>query len=71
MVIATAATMDRIEESSKVVLLIKTTRDLVPALEAAVKSLHSCEVPEVFALPIVIGSNAYMHWLQEELKERI
>ena len=59
------------EEATESVLLIKTSRDLFPALEAAVKSLHSYEVPEVIALPIVIGSNAYMNWLHQELKERI
>ena len=62
---------DQVEEATESVLLIKTSRDLFPALEAAVKSLHSYEVPEVIALPIVIGSNAYMNWLHEELKERI
>ena len=62
---------DQVEEATESVLLIKTSRDLFPALEAAVKSLHSYEVPEVIALPIVIGSNAYMNWLHQELKERI
>ena len=62
---------DQLEDSAETVLLIKTSRHLFSALEAAIKSLHSYEVPEVIALPIVIGSNAYMNWLHEELKERI
>lgn len=50
-------------------LLIKTTRARYPALEARVKALHSYEVPEVVALPIEMGSAAYLEWLAKSVRE--
>lgn len=45
-------------------LLIKTTRARYAALEARVVELHSYDVPEVVALPIEMGSAAYLEWLR-------
>jgi periplasmic divalent cation tolerance protein len=45
-------------------LLIKTTRARYAALEARVKQLHSYDVPEVVALPIEMGSAAYLEWVR-------
>ena len=45
-------------------LLIKTTRTRYAALEARVTALHSYDVPEVIALPIEMGSGAYLEWIR-------
>ena len=45
-------------------LLIKTTRARYAALEARVKALHSYDLPEVVALPIEMGSAAYLDWIK-------
>jgi periplasmic divalent cation tolerance protein len=37
-------------------------------LRAEVESLHSYDVPEFIALPIVFGSPKYLSWLQESLR---
>jgi periplasmic divalent cation tolerance protein len=57
-----------VEEATEVMLLIKTRSDLFADLQAAVTELHSYEVPELIALPIVEGSNAYLAWLNGELR---
>jgi uncharacterized protein involved in tolerance to divalent cations len=41
---------------------------LFAALEERVKGLHSYDVPEVLALPIVDGSDAYLAWLGSVLR---
>lgn len=46
-------------------LLIKTRSSLVERLTARVQQLHSYDVPEVVALPIVAGSSAYLNWISE------
>ena len=46
-------------------LVIKTTRERYPALETRVRELHSYEVAEVIALPIVKGSAPYLSWLAD------
>ena len=57
----------QIEDAAETILLIKTSRELFEPLAAAIKSLHSYEVPELIAVPIVIGSEAYLNWLHAEL----
>ena len=49
-------------------VVMKSRRDLFVALEQRVKALHSYEVPEILALPIVEGSADYMAWMCENLK---
>ena len=56
---------DRLEQEDEVLLLIKTTRARLPALQTAIGSLHPGEVPEIIAVPIVAGSAAYLAWLSE------
>ena len=48
-------------------LIIKTRQDLFPALEAAVRQIHSYEVPELIALPITAGAASYLSWWDEAL----
>jgi periplasmic divalent cation tolerance protein len=45
-------------------LMIKTTGACFEQLQARVMELHSYEVPEMIALPIVAGSAAYLSWLR-------
>lgn len=49
-------------------LIMKSRRDLFAALEERVKALHSYEVPEILALPIVEGSADYLAWMCDNLK---
>jgi periplasmic divalent cation tolerance protein len=58
---------DQIEEAAESVLVIKSRRDLFPALRLEIEKLHSYEIPEIVALPIVDGSVAYLGWLDHEL----
>ncbi len=57
-----------VEEAQEFVLLIKSRRDLLPALRTALASVHSYEIPELIALPIVDGSVEYLSWLDRELE---
>ena len=57
-----------IEEDSEHLLMIKSRRDLFGQLRAELESLHSYDVPEVVALPVVDGSEAYFGWMDRELK---
>ena len=57
--------MGQVEREAERQLVIKTTRDRVPALEARLKALHSYELPEFVVLPIEGGSQAYLDWVGE------
>lgn len=51
-------------------ILIKTTRERLPALESRVLQLHPYEVPEFVVLPIESGSPAYLSWLSDSTAVR-
>ena len=46
-------------------LVIKTTAERLPALQARVHELHPYEVPEFMVLPVVSGSEPYLRWIME------
>jgi periplasmic divalent cation tolerance protein len=56
-----------IEDSSEWMLTIKSRRDRFAALKAEIEKIHSYETPEVIALPIVDGTDAYLAWIDKEL----
>ena len=46
-------------------LFIKTQRRLFDTLEAKIRELHSYEVPEIIAIPILAASQPYLNWISE------
>jgi periplasmic divalent cation tolerance protein len=59
-----------VEDDSEVLMVIKSEADILDALEARVRALHSYEVPEILALPIERGSAPYLDWLAGSLGEK-
>jgi periplasmic divalent cation tolerance protein len=53
----------KIETAGEVPLLIKTRADIYAEVEAAIKSLHPYELPEIVAVPVGHGSSDYLDWL--------
>jgi periplasmic divalent cation tolerance protein len=47
-------------------LLIKTSADRYAALEAAIRAGHPYELPEIIAVPIERGLQAYLDWIATE-----
>jgi periplasmic divalent cation tolerance protein len=47
--------------------MIKTSRKQFAALQKTVQSLHSYDVPEIVAVPVVAGSRDYLAWISESL----
>lgn len=58
---------EKIEQADEIVLIIKSRRDVFPQLREAIAQLHTYEVPEIIALPVVDGSEAYLTWIDREL----
>ncbi len=54
-----------IENAQEWICVIKTSRDLYLRVEERIKALHSYEVPEIIAVPIVEGSKDYLDWMKE------
>lgn len=56
----------RVEDATEIPVLIKTTAQRYPELEAAIRARHPYELPEVVAVPIGPGLPAYLAWLAAE-----
>jgi len=59
----------RVEKAREFLLVIKTTEKRLANLEKEVMRLHSYEVPEFIALPIVTCSKEYLHWLGDSVQQ--
>lgn len=49
------------------ILLLKTTVDGYPQLQARLAELHPYEVPEIIAVPVESGLEGYLSWVREAL----
>ncbi len=57
----------KVENAAEWLLVIKSRRDLFSALRDVVQKVHTYEVPELIAIPVVEGSEPYLAWLDREL----
>ena len=57
----------KIERSREYLCLIKTREDLFNRVADVIKTLHSYEVPEIIAVPIINGGREYLAWLTDTL----
>lgn len=48
-------------------MLIKTELTLFDAISAKIQQLHSYQVPEIIAIPLVAGSDAYLQWISQHV----
>lgn len=53
------------EKASECLILAKTRRSLLKRVVKAVRALHSYEVPEIIAVPIIEGHRPYLDWIKE------
>jgi periplasmic divalent cation tolerance protein len=60
---------DKIDRAEECLIIMKSRLDLFSQVAERVKSLHSYEVPEILALPIVDASKAYLDWMGGVLKQ--
>ncbi len=51
------------ESAQESLMLVKTKASLFPEVAELVKTVHSYEVPEIVALPIIAGGEEYLKWL--------
>ncbi len=55
-----------LEGAAEVLLIVKTRRARLDSLAARVRALHSYDVPEIIALPLVAGWPPYLQWIADE-----
>jgi len=58
-----------ISRENEFLTIMKTRAELFRELAKAVKRMHSYEVPEIIAVPILKGEQSYMEWLNRSLRK--
>jgi periplasmic divalent cation tolerance protein len=58
----------RQQEEQESLLVIKSGASLLPQIIETVKQVHSYEVPEIIALPVLGGNEAYLEWLNSGIE---
>jgi periplasmic divalent cation tolerance protein len=56
-----------VENDDEYLLIIKTRKDKFEELSQKVKENHPYSVPEIIAMPIIVGSKDYLNWIDETL----
>jgi len=59
----------KIDKAEECLIVMKSRADLFTQVAKHVKGLHSYEVPEILALPIVDASKDYLDWMSGVLKQ--
>jgi periplasmic divalent cation tolerance protein len=57
-----------VERETERQLIIKTTSDRIPAVEARVRQLHSYDVPEFLVVPVATGGATYLRWVNDQTR---
>ncbi len=52
-------------QESEVLLIAKSRRPLLDKIVEQVKKIHSYNVPEIIAFPVIGGSEEYLKWVRE------
>jgi periplasmic divalent cation tolerance protein len=61
----------QVTKDRETLLLIKTTHEVYEAMQKRILELHSYTTPEIIAVNIERGSNAYLEWLRQSVSPKI
>lgn len=58
----------KIESGAEVMILFKTRKSKLPALEKLITAKHPCDTPEFLVLTLDKGSRKYLNWLADSCR---
>jgi uncharacterized protein involved in tolerance to divalent cations len=59
----------KMESSGEVLMILKTTRPRLGALEKLILAKHPYDTPEFLVLPLTTGNSRYLKWIAESVTE--
>jgi len=60
-----------INEDSEVLIIMKTKAELFDSVKEEIFKLHSYDVPEIIAAPVLQGSKNFLKWINENTKAEL
>jgi len=61
----------KIDKQQEFLVLLKSDQKLFAKLSKTIKELHSYDMPEILAVPIIAGFQPYLEWLGSTLAEHV
>ncbi|MDP3142372.1 MAG: divalent-cation tolerance protein CutA [Candidatus Omnitrophota bacterium] len=58
----------KVDRAKEVLLVVKTKQSAFKKIIREVKKLHSYDLPEIIAIPIIAGEKKYLRWLNESIR---
>lgn len=58
-----------VETAEEWLCVAKTTGGRYHEVEAAIRAIHTYDVPEILAVPVVAGNPSYLDWIAVEVKK--
>ena len=58
----------KIESSAEILLILKTQKSKLPALEKLILAKHPYDTPECLVLPLRAGNERYLKWLNQNTR---
>ena len=59
----------KVDKAEEALLIIKSKKKNFAKIAKLIKSMHSYDVPEIIALPIISGWGPYLEWLDESVRK--
>ena len=59
---------NKLDSAHESILIVKTKASLLNEVVRLVREIHSYDIPEIIALPIVGGNQDYLEWIGKEVK---
>ena len=58
----------KLDKAKEALLIVKSKKQNLAKIIKLVKSLHSYDVPEIIALPLIGGYKPYLRWIDESVR---
>lgn len=59
----------QMQEEKEALMIIKTKKSLFDGVNKVIQKLHSYNVPEVIAMPVIEADETYLKWIAHETRE--
>jgi len=60
---------DKLDSAQESLLIVKTKASVLNEIVSLVREIHSYDIPEIIALPIIGGNRDYLEWIDKEVKQ--
>ena len=60
---------DKLDSAQESLLIVKTEASVLDEIVRLVREIHSYDVPEIIALPIIGGNQDYLEWIGNEVRQ--